>query len=269
MDRFISAWPLGGGVVLSDEGIAYTAAGSTAADGTVAAAVDVETGEVRWREAYTLDRTDSNLSFGVQGNLLLKESTLFINGGAPVGIVSLDVQTGRDATIASRMEAGMEVFLDPDGQPIAIGPELFSGMWTRPSLFKQHLGRVYFEAPDRTIALVDGRLFCAHDTGALDGIVEKVYQTTKTARAPSPVLHAQSDDSILWAGETADVCGLALGTDGLVVLHSDSVQGLSLEGESMWTVNLPAPPVRWGLALAGRHCVVTLTNGTVLCLEAR
>ena len=40
MDRLLSAWPLGGGVVISDDGIAYTAAGSTAADGTVVAAVD-------------------------------------------------------------------------------------------------------------------------------------------------------------------------------------------------------------------------------------
>jgi hypothetical protein len=160
----------------------------------------------------------------------------------------------------------MEVFLEPDGRPIATGPELFSGMWTRPIFFKRHVGRAYFEAPDRTIALVDGRLFCARDIRALDRIVEKVNQET---RSPPDVMRAQCDDSILWAGETADVCGLANGTDGLVVLHSDSVQGVSLEGESMWTVSLPAPPVRWGLALTGRHCVVTLTNGTVLCLEAR
>ena len=45
MDRLMSAWPLGGGVVVSDDGIAYTAAGSTAADGAVAAAVDLATGK--------------------------------------------------------------------------------------------------------------------------------------------------------------------------------------------------------------------------------
>ena len=59
MDRLMSAWPLGGGVVVSDDGIAYTAAGSTAADGAVVAAVDIATGKSRWRQAYTLDRPAS------------------------------------------------------------------------------------------------------------------------------------------------------------------------------------------------------------------
>ncbi|NQT14975.1 MAG: PQQ-binding-like beta-propeller repeat protein, partial [Planctomycetes bacterium] len=89
MNRLTSAWPLGGGVVLGDDGIAFTAAGSTAADGAVAAAVDLATGKFRWREAYTLDRKEPKLSFGVQGNILLKGNTLFVNGGAPVGIVAL------------------------------------------------------------------------------------------------------------------------------------------------------------------------------------
>jgi len=269
MDRLMSAWPLGGGVVLSDEGVAYTAAGSTAADGTVAASVDLATGKLRWLEAYTPDRTDPKLSFGVQGNLLLKESRLFINGGAPVGIVSLDAQTGLKSNVASRLEAGMEIFLEPDGRPFASGPELFSEKWTRTSIFKRHVGRAYFEAPGRTIALVDGRLFCASDQQALDGVINKVNQDTKTIGSPPDVMLAGMSDSILWAGKTADVRGLAVGTNGLVALHQDSVQGVSLDGQSMWTVALPAPPVRWGVALSGRYCIITLTDGQVVCLGPR
>ena len=55
------------------------------------------------------------------------------------------------------------------------------------------------------------------------------------------------DASTVWAGDTADVCGLAVGADGLVVLHPDRVEGLSLDGRSLWTVPLPSPPVRWGV----------------------
>ncbi len=29
---------------------------------------------------------------------------------------------------------------------------------------------------------------------------------------------------------------------------------------------LPAPPVRWGVALTGKQCVVTLADGHVVCL---
>jgi hypothetical protein len=74
------------------------------------------------------------------------------------------------------------------------------------------------------------------------------------------------DDSILWAGKTKDVCGLAVGTNGLVALHQDYVEGVSKDGRSMWTIPLPASPVRWGVALTGKECIVTLSDGHVVCL---
>ncbi len=269
MGQLISAWPLGGGVVLGDDGIAYTAAGSTAADGTVAAAVDVSTGKLRWRQAYTLDREEPKLSFGVQANILLKDNTLYINGGAPVGIVALDAQTGGNPRVAARLEAGMEMFLEPDGKPMCIGPELYCHERARTTIFKRHQGRVYFQTSGRHIALVDGRLFCSRDPKSLDRIVELMNKDPKTGgriTVPRDVMQVPVDDSILWAGKTADVRGLAVGTDGLVILHQDSVEGISADGRSLWTVSLPAPPVRWGAALTGKQCVMTLEDGTVICL---
>jgi hypothetical protein len=282
MDRLMSAWPLGGGVVLSDDGIAYTAAGSTAADGAVAAAVDVATGKCRWRQSYTLDRKEPKLSFGVQGNILLKDNTLYVNGGAPVGIVALDSLTGKNPRVVARLEAGMETFLEPDGKPSCAGPELYSHQWARTTIFKRHQGRVYFQCgagfqPARQdeilphmIALVDGRLFCARDPRALDRIVDLMNREPKSRGTIRDVMRVPPDnsilcDSILWAGKTADVCGLAIGADGLVVLHHDSVEGVSVDGRSLWTAPLPAPPVRWGIALTGKHCVVTLSDGLVVC----
>ncbi|MHC4178491.1 MAG: outer membrane protein assembly factor BamB family protein [Planctomycetota bacterium] len=264
MDRLMSAWPLGGGVVLSEDGIAYTAAGSTAADGAVAAAVDLATGRFRWRQAYTLDRGEPRLSFGVQGNVLLKNSTLFINGGAPVGIVALDAATGGNPRVVSRLEAGMETFLEPDGKPSSSGPELFSHERARTTIFKRHQGRVYFQTSGRHIALVDGRLFCSRDPQVLDRIVALMNKVPKTG--PRNVMSIPQSDSILWASNTADVRGLAVGADGLVVLHQKSVEGVSADGRSLWTAQLPAPPVRWGVALTGQQCVVTLSGGLVVCL---
>jgi len=271
MDRLTSAWPLGGGVVLGDNGLAYTAAGSTAADGAVAAAVDLASGEVRWRQAYTLDRREPKLSFGVQGNLLLKDDTLYINGGAPVGIVALDARDGGNPRVISRLEAGAETFLEPDDKPWSNGPELFSHERARTTIFKRHQGRAYFQTSGRHIALVDGRLFCSRDPQVLDRIVDLMNKNPKTGGKlgggpPWDVMQIPTDDSIAWASDTADVCGLAVGTDGLVVLHQKNVEGVSADGRPLWTAPLPAPPVRWGVAMAGNECVVTLSDGLVVCL---
>lgn len=275
MDRFMSVWPLGGGVVLDDSGIAYTAAGSTAADGAVAAAVNIENGRIVWRQAYTLDGDNSKLSFGVQSNILLKNDKLYINGGAPVGVVALDAATGANAQVVSRLEAGMEMFIEPDDKPSCAGPELFSHAQARTTIFKRHQGRAYFQMADRHVALIDGRLFCSRDQKALDRIVDKMNTDPRTGgkmgggTVPWDVTRIPIDDSILWAGETADVRGLAVGSDGMVVLHKDSVEAISASGQSVWSIGLPAPPVRWGIALTGGECVVTLENGHVVCLAKR
>ncbi len=273
MGRLMSAWPLGGGVVVSVDGIAYAAAGSTAADGTMVAAVDLATGRCRWRQAYTLDRKEPKLSFGVQGNILLKNETLLINGGAPVGIVALDARTGGNARSVARLEAGMETFLEPDGKPFSTGPELFSGEYTRTTIFKRHQGRIYFKTSGRHIALVHGRLFCARDSRALDRIVDLMNKDPKTGgkmqgnTVPQDVMRVPIDASIEWTSNTADVCGLAVGCDGLVALHHDRVEGLSTDGRSLWTVALPSAPVRWGVALTGNRIVVTLLDGQVVGLS--
>lgn len=272
MNHLMSAWPLGGGVLVSEDGTVYTAAGSTAADGSVAAAVDAATGEFRWRQAYTLDRKEPKLSFGVQGNMLLKNDTLYINGGAPVGIVALDARNGANPRIAARLEAGKETYLEPDDRPSSSGPELFSDEQTRTTVFKRHQGRIYFPAADRHIALVDGRLFCSRDPKALDTIVDLMNKDPRTggrmggATVPRKVMRVPVGDSVLWAGKAADVRGLALGADGLVVLHEDSVEGISLDGHSLWRASMPATPVRWGVALTGKECVATLADGYVVCL---
>ena len=272
MDRLMSAWPLGGGVVLGDNGTVYAAAGSTAADGAVVAAVDIATGKLRWRQAYTLDRPGPKLSFGVQGNLLLKDNTLYVNGGAPVGIVALDTTTGGNPRVVSKLEAGMEMFLEPDGKPSCSGPELFSHEQARTTIFKRHQNRSYFRMSDRYVALVDGRLLCARDIRALDRIVDLMNKDPRTGgkmgggTVPRDVMTVPVGDSVLWATNRADVCGLAVGADGVVALGRDSVEGISANGRSLWKAQLPAAAVRWGIALTGGECVVSLSDGSVVCL---
>ncbi|NQT14246.1 MAG: hypothetical protein HQ582_15935, partial [Planctomycetes bacterium] len=220
-------------------------------------------------EAYTRDRKEPKLSVGVQGNILLKGNTLFVNGGAPVGIVALDALTGKNPQIVAQREAGMETFLEPDGKPFTAGPEPFSDEFARTTIFKRHEGRAYFPTPAGHVALVAGRLFCSRQVEALDRIVDLMNKDSRTGKpltTPRDVMQVPLDDSILWASDTSDVCGLAVGSDGLVVLHQKSVEALALDGRSLWTMPLPATPVRWGVALTGNHCVVTLSEGLVVCL---
>lgn len=277
MNQLMSAWPLGGGVVMDKEGIAYTAAGSTAADGAVVAAVDLSTGQCRWRHEYTLDSGDSALSFGVQSNVLLQEDRLLINGGAPVGIVAVDAESGTNPRVVAELDAGKEMFVEPDGRPFAAGPELFSNQWTRTTIFKRHQGRAYFEIDGRHIALVAGRLFCAREMNTLDSIVNKINTDPNTGQdrittEPWDVMDVPLPDSLLWASETSDIRGMAVGNNGVIALHENSVEAFSTSGKSLWKIELPAVPVRWGVALAdskqlsGPICVVTLANGQVVGL---
>ncbi|MHB8970077.1 MAG: hypothetical protein ACYC3X_25950 [Pirellulaceae bacterium] len=87
------------------------------------------------------------------------------------------------------------------------------------------------------------------------------------ASVPRDVRQVPVDQSILWSSDAADVCGVAVGTDGLVVLHAKSVEGVAVDGRSLWSVQLPAKPVRWGLALTADNCLVSLTDGQVICLD--
>jgi len=167
----------------------------------------------------------------------------------------------------------METFLEPDGRPWSSGPELFCHERARTTIFKRHQGRAYFQIADRHVALIDGRLFCSGEPETLDRIVEVMNKDPKTGGKlgggtdPQDVMRVPTDDSVLWASDVADVAGLAVGADGLVVLHEKSVEGLSVDGKSLWSVPLPSTPVRWGVALTAKHCVVALADGLVVCLE--
>jgi hypothetical protein len=96
--------------------------------------------------------------------------------------------------------------------------------------------------------------------------MNKDPKTGRPIRTPRDAMQIPVDGVNVWAGNKADLRGLAVGSDGLVVLHEDSVEGIALDGHSLWTVPLPATPVRWGIALTGKRCLVTLEDGHAVCL---
>ena len=91
---------------------------------------------------------------------------------------------------------------------------------------------------------------------ALDRVVEWMNKIEKLQ--PRDVLTVPADNAILWAGDRSDVRGLAIGSDGLVVLHEGSVEGLSADGETL----LERPPALPSRAL-GRG-----VDGRGMCCHA-
>ena len=51
---------------------------------------------------------------------------------------------------------------------------------------------------------------------------------------PRDVMKARVDGSTIWGSSAADVRGLAVGANGIVILYAKSVEGISLEGRSLW-----------------------------------
>ena len=85
---------------------------------------------------------------------------------------------------------------------------------------------------------------------------------------PRDVMRIPVETPGLWATDSDDLLGLALAEDGLVTLHKDRVEGHSNDGETLWSIALQTEPIPWGLALTVDHCVVTLTDGQVVCLAS-
>ena len=111
-----------------------------------------------------------------------------------------------------------------------------------------------------------GAIVAAADAKPLERLAAAINRDTKASgNVPDP-MRLRLDNTIQWSSKTADVCGLALGADGLVLLHRDCIEAVDPAGQSLWKIPLPAPPVRWGVALTGKHCVVALANDTVLCI---
>jgi hypothetical protein len=73
-----------------------------------------------------------------------------------------------------------------------------------------------------------------------------------------------------WGHDCPGSLALAVGANAAVVAKPDQLTAYRLsDGEEMWSQPLPAPPVRYGLALnrAG-DVLVTLQSGHILCLQA-
>jgi hypothetical protein len=88
---------------------------------------------------------------------------------------------------------------------------------------------------------------------ALDRIVDFMNQGPKATRNVRDVIRV--DSSILWAGASSGVCGLAVAPAG-GGSHRDGVEAVSADGERLWIASLPALRAV-GRGTTEKRCVVT------------
>lgn len=262
-----STWPVAGGVVVRD-GIVYAAAGMADYDGTHVAALDAVTGKPVWYNDSTGRMSDTVRSgISLQGELTLRDGKLCFAGGGVYGVAMFDVKTGKclndpvnqlnsrtaTAFYAHYPEYGQYVALDhtlPDGRTLSYEP-LYDGSRHAPlALLKPVPAGQAAPPPGWRLAW-------------------------RPQNAP-----AQPTRDSIWTDRSHQQFNAFAVTPGVLLAAGQGAPGrgakpfvaaITIEdGAELWRFDLPAPPVKGGLAAdhAGR-VFAALTDGRILCLAGR
>ena len=283
--KLSSTWPAASGVLVQ-EGVAYVAAGIVNYDGTYVYALDAATGQVKWRNTdsgYVDNEWRSGAS--VQGHLLLHAGKLWMPGGNVVSPASYDLADGAylgaaPKQLGSRAPRGSELLLGPDGMVHVTGQPLYNTPEDA-TLSRGHFIQTFHaRSGGREIAWVnDSQVLCFDKPDLFNGKAFRGWwrRDRKPIKPPeakplwrhpcrgSDALAVAANAVVVATGRTIAVTGkVAEGTP-------KKIAALSLtDGKVMWTHDLPAPPLRWGLAIdRDGRTVVALQNGRVVCFAAK
>jgi len=270
----MSTWPAASGVLVED-GVAYVAAGIANYDGTYLYALDARTGAIKWQNNTSghLDEA-ARTGVSVQGHLLLHDGTLYLPGGTSVSPARYDARTGKClndsaqlAECVSRSPRGWELSLLAD-RVVACGKPFYA-----------HPDHDVYDATafDRTFLASNGERQVVWASTQADQHILCFRQLDRAALGRK-LAESGGGFHVNWARlapkdkpEWAFKCRKALATavcaNGVLVATEAKLVALDLnDGHMLWTQELPAAPVAWGLAVdsLGR-IVVTLEDGRVLC----
>jgi outer membrane protein assembly factor BamB len=261
-----------------DDATAYFAAGIANYDGTYVYAVDPATGYVRWCND-TSGHLDPAAQVGVsaQGHLLAKAGKLYLAGGNAVSPAVYDQRDGNClndpgplAACQSTSPRGWELFAVGDrviacGRPYYAHPdmEVYDHTVTNKILHARTGERDIVWLDNTTLMCFDNL-----DTAALNRCVtdEKIPRHVTQAWGEFKV-----DEKPHWGFTTPQATALAAARNAVVVATDTGVVAVDIRsGKPLWTQNLPAPVVPWGLAVS-RHgrILVSLTDGRVVCVGAK
>ena len=271
--KLLSTWPAASGVLV-EGGTAYVAAGLVNYDGTYVYALDPATGEVRWCND-TSGHLDPQAKTGVsvQGHLLLNNNKLYLAGGNAVSPAVYDIRDGRclnDPVPLARCEStsprGWELFLLGD-RVIACGSPFYS----HPNIpvYDHTVTKKMLHAStgDCDIVWLDNsKLLCYEPLEA-----DQLSRCVTDEKIPRHITQAWGQFKVsakpLWQQDYPGSIAVAVAKNAVVVADASKVTALELgSGKQLWSQDLPAAPVPWGIAVNRRgYVIVTLVDGQILC----
>ncbi len=267
-----SNWPAASGVLVED-GTAYVAAGIVNFDGTYVYALDAETGKIKWQNNSSghLDK-QARTGVSVQGHMLVNDNKLYMAGGTSVSPAVYNVSNGQclnDPAPLAKCESH-----DPRGWELSLlaGKVVPCG--------KPFYSHQQYDVYDNTVF---GRIFVA-SAGGRDIVwatnqkgqklmcfgrlsEQAIRKMAQTGNRNVDWARVGIEDKPQWSMDFKDSIAMAACANAVVVATESQIMALNLEdGKVLWSQQLPAAPVRWGLAVdRDGRAVVTLEDGQVLC----
>ncbi|MCP5111940.1 MAG: PQQ-like beta-propeller repeat protein, partial [bacterium] len=277
----MSTWPVASGVLVED-GIAYFAAGIANYDGTHVYALDAETGQIVWQN-NTSGHLEPKARTGVsvQGHLLIDDGKLYLAGGTSVSPAIYDLKDGKCLNdpaplrlCGSTAIRGEELYkvgskIVVSGQPMYGHPEhpVYDSTVNTKMLHTAGNGRDVIWLNSRKILCYRPISQKLLDSSVAEQPTAPAFMIGRWGelRVPDrPLWEAACDGSVafLRAKNVVMYAGkLPQGTASFVVMNIET-------GERMWErpIELPGPPVPWGMAVdGGGRVIATLADGQVVC----
>jgi outer membrane protein assembly factor BamB len=260
----MSTWPVAGGLVAVD-GVVYAAAGITHYDGTHVAALDAITGKPLWyNDTSGLMSETVRSGISLQGELALRDGKLCFAGGGVYATAAFDAKSGKclndpvhrvgssqaTAFYAYYPQYGQFLSLDhtlPDGRTLSYEP-LYDGSRHAPLVLLKPVPAGAAPPPRGWRLSPPRRGEPAKPQREAVWTDPSRRQFNAFAVTPGALLAAGQGP----AGGGAKPFVAAIGIE---------------DGAELWRYDLPAPPVKGGLAVDhdGR-LFIALADGRLLCL---
>jgi len=275
----MSTWPVTTGVLVNDD-VAYFAAGIVNYDGVHVYALDARTGGIKWQNNTSghLD-PEARTGVSVQGHMLIHDGKLFLAGGTSISPAVYDLTSGQCLNNPAPLKLvnatsvrGQELYKIGDnivvaGKPLYADPD-------HPVYDPSVFNKVFHTTSDaRDIIWVNSTKLMCFDAIGNDLLNRSAIPQPENPRGIMPRLRRLNvPESPLWEYDFEGAVAFAR-CQNVVLLAGNRPQGTPRieavdvnNGEGWGVVQLPVPPVPWGLAIdAEGHIIATLEGGQVVC----